>query len=142
MVRAMVIVTQFQKVVSDQSIGLLVRIGCVYLVLKVNTMQAPDLPNNRFLIFFSQLAVGMHYQNYSSFREAWAALERLVLDMQAQGSKISMIHASSEECLGANPQGLGGNAFQKQWEACTHNLSQDIDSRRVMGEGCIVMVQW
>jgi hypothetical protein len=106
-------------------------------------MQARDLPNKRYMIFLSQQAISLHYENYASFREAWSALERLVLDMQAQGSSKSMIHATADECLAANPDGIGGNSYQKQWPACTNNvLSKDSELRRVMGEGCIVLVQW
>ena len=112
-------------------------------------MQAPALPNHRFLIFTGQLAICMHYQNYGTFEEAWAALRDLVRDMQMQAQQaqqaplsLTMIHASAEECRAANPHGAGGNAYQKQWPACTRNLGPDAETRRVLGDGCIVMLQW
>lgn len=108
-------------------------------------MQAPALANHRFLIFTGQLAICMHFQNYGTFEEAWAALRDVVQDMQAQQAQLSgptMIHASAEECKAANPHGAGGNAYQKQWPACTRNFGPDAETRRVLGDGCIVMVQW
>jgi hypothetical protein len=105
-------------------------------------MQAPVFANKRFLIFTGQLAICMHHENYATFSEAWNALSKIVQGMKELGATLTMMHASAEWCMSANPEGAGGNSFQKEWPACTRASSGDAELRRVMGDGRIVMIQW
>lgn len=105
-------------------------------------MQAPTLPNKRFIIFLGNSSLTLHYESFGTFLEAWKALHSLVEDMKTKGSRITMLHSSPKLCEESNPNGMGGNTFIREWEACSYSNSECFDTRRVMGSGCIKEMQW
>jgi hypothetical protein len=105
-------------------------------------MQAPDLPNKRYVVYLNKLAEAPHYMNYATFDEAWAGAKMALEEYNNNGgSAMRLLHSSASECMAANPDGRGGSSFVKRWIWADWGLG-DSETKRCLGDGIIIEFRW
>ena len=107
-------------------------------------MQAPDLPNKRYVVYMNSMAEAPYHINYSTFDQAWEGAKQAFDNNKTplhglNGPTMHMLHSSAAECLAANPRGVGGSAYVRRWVWGEYESST---MKHSLGDPIIIELRW